>query len=179
MPPKTVPPREQRPLAPEDFEAIQEAVMETARGRWFLDQFATRLRAAETAQLTAGLHRLEKAVSANHETLMARLADALRNAPSAPVESAPQADLAPKHMKFFKAEEEIFEPAPHARIAAVPGVPRFSDMALPSAEASEAKASAKRRIVIIRHKPGEEIDVPLAEDSSSATPNVDALAKAS
>jgi hypothetical protein len=179
MPPKTVPPRQPRPLAPEDFEAIQEAVMETPRGRWFLDQFATRLRAAETAQLTAGLHRLEKAVSANHETLMARLADALRNAPSAPVESAPQVDLAPKHMKFFKAEEEIFEPAPHARIAAVPAAPRLAEMALPPVETTEVKASAKRRIVIIRHKPGEEIDVPLAEDDSGAPPSVDALAKAS
>ena len=179
MPPKTVPPREPRPLASEDFDAIQEAVMETPRGRWFLDQFATRLRAAETAQLTAGLHRLEKAVSANHEVLMARLVDALRNAPSAPVESAPQADLAPKHMKFFKAEEELFEPAPHARIAAVPDAPRFSDMALASIDATEAKAPAKRRIVIIRHKPGEEIDVPLAEDASSPGQSADALAKAS
>ena len=177
MPPKTVPPREQRPLASEGFEAIQEAVMETPRGRWFLDQFATRLRAAETAQLTAGLHRLEKAVSANHEVLMARLADALRNAPSATVESAPQADLAPKHMKFFRAEEDIFEPAPHARIAAVPDMPRFSDTA--SADAPEAKAPAKRRIVIIRHKPGEEIDVPLAEETPGAAPNPDTLAKAS
>ena len=179
MPPKTVPPREPHPLAPEDFDAIREAVMETSRGRWFLDQFATRLRAAETAQLTAGLHRLEKAVSANHETLMARLADALRNAPSAPVESAPQADLAPKHMKFFKAGEEIFEPAPHARIAAVPEAPRLAEMVLPLAEAAAPKATAKRRIVIIRHKPGEEIDVPLAEDTSSPATGADALAKAS
>ena len=179
MPPKTVPPREPRPLAPEDFEAIREAVMETARGRWFLDQFATRLRAAETAQLTAGLHRLEKAVSANHEHLMARLTDALRNAPSAPVESPPQADLAPKHMKFFKAEEEIFEPAPHARIAAVPDAPRLPELAIPFAAAAEPKATAKRRIVIIRHKPGEEIDVPLAEDTSSPGQSADALAKAS
>ena len=52
-------------------------------------------------------------------------------------------------------------------------------MALPLAEAAEPKATAKRRIVIIRHKPGEEIDVPLAEDASSPGQSADALAKAS
>ena len=46
--------------------------METPRGRWFLDQYASRLRAAETQGLVAGMKRLETAVSANHDALMAQ-----------------------------------------------------------------------------------------------------------
>ncbi len=200
-------------LTPQDFEAIRDAVMETPRGRWFLSEYANRLRSAETTGLLDSMKRLENAVSSNHEQLMARLAQALvRDAapPSAPV---PQADLAPKHMKFFKQDEEIFEPAPQAKIAAVPDVkkpeprpdiprgakvvirratdtsiaiesPPAAPPAPPVAEVApppppppplsepqpQAQADApKRRIVIIRHKPGEQIDVPLTDDVAKAS----------
>ncbi|HEY0293198.1 MAG TPA: hypothetical protein VGC51_12860 [Hansschlegelia sp.] len=36
------------PPFPDDYEAIADAVMETARGRWFLAEYARRNRAAET-----------------------------------------------------------------------------------------------------------------------------------
>ena len=39
------------PLGEEDYEAIESAVMETARGRWFLSEFARRNRTADTAML--------------------------------------------------------------------------------------------------------------------------------
>ena len=42
-----------------DYEAIEEAVMETARGRWFLAEFARRQRSAEMAELRQLLLRLE------------------------------------------------------------------------------------------------------------------------
>jgi len=171
MPPKHEPPgprAQMRAQRAEDFEAIREAVMETARGRWFLDEFATRLRAAETAQISDGLSRLEKAVSANHDALMSRLAEALRNETvAARAQVAPQADLSPRHMKYFRADEDVFEPAPHAQIAAVPSLPRLQEIA---AEAvSQEEPPRKRRIVIIRHKPGEQIDVPLADDLAKAS----------
>jgi hypothetical protein len=46
-----------------DFETIEAAVNETARGRWFLAEFARRNRAAETDRLHAALHRIESAVA--------------------------------------------------------------------------------------------------------------------
>jgi len=42
-----------------DFELIEAAVRETARGRWFLDEFARRLRSAEMAELVRAIDRLD------------------------------------------------------------------------------------------------------------------------
>jgi hypothetical protein len=157
-----MPPKE---LRSEDFEAIREAVMETPRGRWFLDQYAARLRTADTQGLMAGMKRLETALSANHDALMVRLASALDQGPATP-EAAPLPELGPRHMKYYRHDEDIFEPAPQAQIAAVP------DLALlppEPAALAEDEAPARRRIVIIRHKPGEQIDVPLADDLAKAS----------
>jgi hypothetical protein len=156
-------------LGPEDFDAIREAVMETARGRWFLDQYAARLRTAETQGLVAGMKRLETALSANHDTLMARLASALDRTPAAPRAAAAEPVLAPRHMKYYRNDEDIFEPAPQAQIAAVPDLVLLPDLPPEPAPTMEAEAPQKRRIVIIRHKPGEQIDVPLADELAKAS----------
>ncbi len=50
-------------ISESDYEAIEDAVMETARGRWFLKEFARRMRAAETAGLLTALQRIEKMVA--------------------------------------------------------------------------------------------------------------------
>jgi len=50
-------------LQPEDYERIEQAVMETARGRWFLLEYARRRRAAETERLLAAVERLERRVA--------------------------------------------------------------------------------------------------------------------
>jgi len=42
-----------------DFETIEAAVMETERGRWFLAEFARRVRAREAGHLLRALDRLE------------------------------------------------------------------------------------------------------------------------
>lgn len=42
-----------------EFEAIAAAVAETARGRWFLDEFARRIRAAEIERVESALLRIE------------------------------------------------------------------------------------------------------------------------
>jgi hypothetical protein len=214
-------------LTPEDFESIRDAVMETPRGRWFLNEYAIRLRSAETSGLLDSMRRLEGAVAANHDALMARLASALAREPGAAAPAAPHPEpgLAPKHMRFFKQDEEIFEPAPAARITAVapkpepkPETPKGARViirrteqaelsveplkaeaaaaaeALPatgpvaasapaaSAEAApeppvpaaqpaagQAEEAPKRRIVIIRHQPGEEISVPLEDEIAKAS----------
>ncbi len=47
----------------ESFEAIEQAVMETARGRWFLAEFASRNRQADTASLLKSITRLERVIA--------------------------------------------------------------------------------------------------------------------
>ena len=42
-----------------DFEAIESAVMETERGRWFLAEFARRRRAEDAARVLAAIDRLD------------------------------------------------------------------------------------------------------------------------
>jgi hypothetical protein len=49
-------------LTDADYDMIEAAVMETARGRWFLIEYDRRRRAAETAQLLDAVTRLERAV---------------------------------------------------------------------------------------------------------------------
>lgn len=212
-------------LSPAEFEAIRDAVMETPRGRWFLAEYGRRQRAAETATVLDNLKRLEDAVSSNHDALMRRLGEALANDIPHAATVAPQPELAPRHMKYFKQDEEIFVPAPQAQIAAVvsppkpeaprPEVPKGARLTIhrapdaaaeeeaapaevepPSSEASPAEPSAAemetpppelaksetpapasqhpaesamRRIVIIRHKPGEDIDVPMQDNLAEAS----------
>ena len=50
-------------LQPEDFEKIEAAVMETARGRWFLLEYARRQRAEEAGRLILAVERLERRVA--------------------------------------------------------------------------------------------------------------------
>lgn len=210
-------------LTTQDFEAIREAVMETPRGRWFLNEFASRLRSSETVNMLDSMKRLENAVAASHDALMSRLAQALANEPHALPKPVPQTDLVPKHMKFFKQDEDIFEPAPQAQITAVASAPKpeakpdiargakvvirraaespapaeifveqpkaegaapVVETAAPEPETSampleapqpdaaiapQVEAAPKRRIVIIRHKPGEDIDVPLQNEMAEAS----------
>jgi hypothetical protein len=48
--------------AREQYEAIENAVMETPRGRWFLSEYAKRHRNADTEALLAAMAKLEKAI---------------------------------------------------------------------------------------------------------------------
>ena len=51
------------PAAPsDDYDAICEALMQTARGRWFLQEYARRNRTADTEVLLAAIQRIEDAV---------------------------------------------------------------------------------------------------------------------
>ena len=56
----TVPPSE--PPADTDYDAICAAVTATARGRWFLDEFAKRNRNTDTTEVLAAIARMEAAV---------------------------------------------------------------------------------------------------------------------
>jgi chemotaxis protein CheZ len=46
------------PICTEDYEAIQTAVMETARGRWFLTEYARHNRTADTEMLLGAIEKL-------------------------------------------------------------------------------------------------------------------------
>jgi chemotaxis regulatin CheY-phosphate phosphatase CheZ len=50
-------------LEENEYEAIEAAVMETARGRWFLGEYARRNRTADTLSLLDAIGRLEQAVA--------------------------------------------------------------------------------------------------------------------
>ena len=50
-------------LESEDFEAIEDAVMETARGRWFLREYGRRARGSDTSRLLEALERIERLVA--------------------------------------------------------------------------------------------------------------------
>jgi hypothetical protein len=52
-----------------DYESIESAVTETVRGRWFLNEFARRTRAADSKLLLEGMARLESLVTANQAQL--------------------------------------------------------------------------------------------------------------
>ena len=49
-------------MTPQDYDAIEGAVMETVRGRWFLMEFARRNRACELGQMRDALVKLERTV---------------------------------------------------------------------------------------------------------------------
>ncbi|MGI9373607.1 MAG: hypothetical protein ACR2OJ_14035 [Hyphomicrobiales bacterium] len=53
------------PLRQEDYEAIESAVMETARGRWFLREYAHRNRNADTNVVLEAIGRIENALALN------------------------------------------------------------------------------------------------------------------
>lgn len=62
--PPSVPPPEG--MSEADYEAIEAAVTETVRGRWFLAEYARRNRIAETRQLLDAIGRIETAIAAQH-----------------------------------------------------------------------------------------------------------------
>jgi hypothetical protein len=51
-------------LTDDDYYKIEAAVMETARGRWFLIEYDRRRRLAETTQLVEAVARLERSIGA-------------------------------------------------------------------------------------------------------------------
>lgn len=48
-----------------DFEAIESAIMETSRGRWFLAEFTRRNRHADTNMLLSAINKLKEVIDDN------------------------------------------------------------------------------------------------------------------
>lgn len=51
-------------MSEKDYEALEEAVMATAQGRWFLAEYARRIRAAETDRLLLAFANLADRIDA-------------------------------------------------------------------------------------------------------------------
>src|ERR1700754_464534 len=51
----------------EDYDAIREAFVETARGRWFLDEYARRNRNADTTMVLDAVSRIEETLAAQRQ----------------------------------------------------------------------------------------------------------------
>ncbi len=180
----------------ESFESLEAAVMETPRGRWFLEEFARRQRSAETLAILEILKKLENAI-------------AHPNVPLAPKVREPAQPLKAEQLKFFKQDEEIFvEPAvaapslsvvssaPKAEIApardlkgAKLSIQRLKPSQTPDEPATTAEphnpvatapeetparslateppAEPKQRVIIIRRPPNEAAEIPLMEENKS------------
>lgn len=180
----------------ESFESLEAAVLETQRGRWFLEEYARRQRSAETLAILEILKKLEGSIT-NTSFLP----------PPKGAEPAPA--LKTEQLKFFKQDEEIFvEPTiaapalsvvssppkvdivpPHEPKGAKLKIQRMPAAAMPDevfmvsepenptlpAPVQETKASfapqppaePKQRVVIIRRPASEAGEIPLMEEKSS------------
>ncbi len=67
-------------LTADDFERIEAAVMETERGRWFLQEFARRQRADATAEIVAAIAALEARLAVREMSAVDARRDAARAA---------------------------------------------------------------------------------------------------
>jgi hypothetical protein len=178
----------------ESFESLEAAVLETQRGRWFLEEYARRQRSAETLAILEILKKLENSI-ANSSFL------------PPPKSPEPAPVLKTEQLKFFKQDEEIFvEPtiaAPALSVVSSPPkvditpppepkgaklkiqrmpsspIPEFlaaePEKPAPTVPVEEPKASfapqpaaePKQRVVIIRRPASEAAEIPLMEEKSS------------
>ena len=124
-----------------DYEAIEAAVHESPRGRWFLGEFTRRNRAADTLMLLEAIHKLERGVAENAPHVSDELAAELQGLSEA-IDKALAGDagdtteqlvrvkhkvdglladragdgaaLTAESLKYFEGDEDLFEPAPPA-----------------------------------------------------------------
>ncbi|MFT3987579.1 hypothetical protein [Aestuariivirga sp.] len=140
----------------------------------------SRLEAAVKSNQDMIAERLTKAMG-----LITTMDAKMVQTPGAPPQARPAADAQPQHANYFEQDEELFEPLPAvpAPARAEPKIETSKGATLvirrrnegeqpseaaPSAASPDAEsiteAQPKNRIVIIRHKAGEEIDVPLQDE---------------
>jgi hypothetical protein len=136
----------------ESFESLEAAVLETSRGRWFLEEYAKRQRSAETLAILEILRKLENSVT--NTTFL-----------PAPKSAEPARALKSEQLKFFKQDEEIFvEPAMMATSLSVVKT-------APAAEAAQPTEPKGAKLKIQRLQPSQMPDEPAAvEPEKPAAP---------
>ncbi|MBZ0259701.1 MAG: hypothetical protein K8F90_03770 [Hyphomicrobiales bacterium] len=156
----------------ESFESLEAAVLETQRGRWFLEEYARRQRSAETLAILEILKKLENSITSTSFLPSAKSPE--------PVPSSAPA-LKTEQLKFFKQDEEIFvEPtiaAPALSVVSSPAKVEVAPPREPVAPPSEPKG-AKLKIqrlpvaAIPEDMPNIEPEMPglttLVEDSKAS-----------
>jgi uncharacterized protein (DUF1684 family) len=153
----------------DSFEALEAAVLQSPKGRWFLDEYARRVRTEETHSILEAIKRLERAVAA-------------------PQPAEPQTVLKPRQLNYFKQDEEIFvearvqpqlsvvekaEPKPETRGAHLK-IERAGTLSstepqsetLPDA-ANPPVGEVKQRVVIIRKPASEDLSIPLVDQATA------------
>ena len=100
------------PISEADYEAIEGAVMETARGRWFLAEYARRNRHADTTMLLKALDRIEGAMRGERsvepvERIRFDLVEMSRAIARTKAEIASIKPEVDHHGKFGEASEEL------------------------------------------------------------------------
>ncbi len=79
------------PISEADYTAIEAAVMETARGRWFLAEFARRNRNSDTQLVLDAIARLESALDVERAAMQSAPSTSI---PLAPAEETTTIDIA-------------------------------------------------------------------------------------
>src|SRR3954454_11375925 len=100
------------PLSEIDYEQIEGAVMETARGRWFLAEYARRNRNADTTMLLKALERIEGAMRGQQsvepvERIRYDLVEMSKAIARTKTEIASMKPDSDHHGKFGEASEEL------------------------------------------------------------------------
>jgi hypothetical protein len=156
----------------ESFESLEAAVLETQRGRWFLEEYARRQRSAETLAILEILKKLENSITSTSFLPPAKSPE--------PVPSSAPA-LKTEQLKFFKQDEEIFVEttiaAPALSVVSSPAKVEVTPPREPVAPPSEPKG-AKLKIqrlpvaAIPEDMPNIEPEMPglttLVEDSKAS-----------
>ena len=137
----------------ESFESLEAAVLETSRGRWFLEEYAKRQRSSETLAILDIIRKLENTIG---------------NTSFSPV-SKPEEKINTEQLKFFKKDEEIFlEPkivAPALSVVAPIANPNPEPLGVTKQPAEPRGAKLK----IQRLSPAQQVEEP----SIAAAPEVE------
>ena len=151
----------------ESFESLEAAVMETSRGRWFLEEYARRQRSVETLAILEILKKLENSI----------LNNGFSSAPNA-VETAKP--IKPEQLKFFKQDEEIFVEPTVAAPAFTVVLP--APAAAPAADVKQRVESKGAKLKIQRVQSSPVMDVTVAEEPHApaiSAPAPESIASAS
>lgn len=108
-----------------DFEAIREAFLETARGRWFLDEYTRRNRNADTAMVLEAVARIENSLA---EQKAERALAAQKEADNGQAVAEPPSSQLPEALAAVRA---IFAAARDSAASAL-AAPAFEDALAPS-----------------------------------------------
>lgn len=115
----------------ESFESLEAAVLETSRGRWFLEEYAKRQRSTETLAILEILRKLENTITSNFM-------------PPAPKAAETARPINQEQLKFFKQDEDMFvEPAATAPSLTVVAAAAKTDIKAPT-ESRGAKLRIER-----------------------------------